>query len=163
MNEGYMFINEGHWHLQSISNWDLSFGCGPIISVAANLIGYFFHRQVMGRGQMGEMKNPSYGLCSSFFFIKFTSAYSKLVFRLCLDSEQLDLFNEYCAFGAFRFFSVSILAPVLDQAKADLIVIASSGVRLMTRNKRGTSVPLFLPINLRSSKITRTIERMLSL
>lgn len=58
----------------------------------------------------------------------------------------------------FQVLSVSILAPVLDQAKADLTVIASSDVRLMTRNKRGTSVPLFLPINLRSSKITRTIE-----
>lgn len=123
----------------------------------------FFHCQVMGRGQMGEMENPSYGRCSSLFFIEFTSAYSKLVFRLCLGSKQLDLLNECCAFGAFRFFSVSILAPVLDQAKADLIVIASSGVRLLTRNKRGTSVPLFLPINLRSSKITRTIERILSL
>ena len=122
------------------------------------------------------MENPSYGLVSTyekiasrkasvlhFFKIEFTSVYSKLVFRLCLGSEQLDLFNECSAFGAFRFFSVSILAPVLDQAKADLTVISSSGVRLMTRNKRGTSVPLFLPINLRSSKITRTIERMLSL
>ena len=115
---------------------------------------------------MGDIENPSYGLVSTYEKIASQRAsvlhsFFKLNLPQLLGSEQLDLFNECSAFGAFRFFSVSILAPVLDQAKADLTVIASSGVRLMTRNKRGTSVPLFLPFNLRSSKITRTIERML--
>lgn len=57
----------------------------------------------------------------------------------------------------------SIPAPALDQAKVGLTIIAFPSVRLMTRNKRGTSVPLILPINLRSLNTTRTIERMLSL
>lgn len=37
-------------------------------------------------------------------FIEFTSARSKLVFRLCLGSEQLNLLNECCAFRVFSPF-----------------------------------------------------------